>query len=65
MLVYHNPERKNTYGVYAAKPYKYILDTDVEISASEISATLAERIRQREFQRIDVWLKQDEDLVLN
>lgn len=57
LLVYHNPARRNTYGADAVRPAKYLLDNKHEIAASEITGTIAEKIRQREIQRVDVWLE--------
>lgn len=57
LLVYHNPSRKNTYGPSAASPVKYQLDGHQEIEASSLAGPLAEQIRERKFQRIDIWLE--------
>ena len=56
LLVYHNPDRRNTYGKNAAGPVKYSLEGQTEITASEITGNNAEQIRRREIRRIDVWL---------
>ena len=57
LLIYHNPSRKNTYGPSAAVPVKYILDGRQEIVSSMLSGPLAEQIRERKFQQIDIWLE--------
>ncbi len=56
LLVYHNPTRQNTYGDGAVRPVKYVLDNEHVITASKLTGTSVERIRQRKIQRIDVWL---------
>ena len=56
LLVYHNPDRRNTYGKNPAQPVKYLLDNQHEVAASEITAAIAEQVRQRTINRIDVWL---------
>lgn len=56
LLVYRNPDRRDTFGSKAARPVRYLLDDGHEIGAPEISGSLAERIRNREIRRIDVWL---------
>lgn len=56
LLVYHNPAWRNTYGKNAVRPIKYILDAKHEVADSQITGTMAEKIRQRAIQRIDVWL---------
>ncbi len=57
LLVYHNPDRRRTYGVNGVKIHKYLLDNQHEFVASELTGTRAEQIRNRQIQRIDVWLK--------
>lgn len=57
LLVYHNPARQNTYGPTAAAPHKYILDNDKEFTPAELTEDIAEQIRQRKIQRMDVLLK--------
>jgi len=56
LLVYHNPDRRNTYGKNAVRPTKYLLDNQHEVAVSEVTAAIAEQIRQRTIKRIDVWL---------
>ncbi len=57
LLVYHNPDRRSTYGKHPVRPHKYLLDNQQEIGGPEITGKLAEQIRQRGIQRIDVWLR--------
>ena len=56
LLVYHNPDRRNTYGKNAVRPVKYLLDNRHEVAASEVTAAIAKQIRERTVKRIDVWL---------
>jgi hypothetical protein len=56
LLVYHNPTRQNTYGDSAVRPVKYVLDNEHVITASKLTGTSVERVRQRKIRRIDVWL---------
>jgi hypothetical protein len=56
LLVYHNPDRRSTYGENAVRPVKYRLDDHQEITGSEITGDVAQKIRRRDVQRIDVWL---------
>lgn len=57
LLVYHNPERRSTYGKNAVRPAKYILDDQHVITGSEITGVFAEQIRDRTIQKIEVWLE--------
>ncbi len=57
LLVYHNPDRRNTYGKNAAGPVKYCLEGQTEVAASEVTGEWAEQIRRRDIRRIDVWLQ--------
>ena len=56
LLVYHNPEKRDTFGKNGVRPIKYLLDNQHEVDASEISGKMAEKIRKREIKRVDVWL---------
>jgi hypothetical protein len=56
LLVYHNPSRQNTYGDKAVHPVKYVVDSQETVFAPELTGALAEQVRQRAMQRIDVWL---------
>lgn len=55
-LVYHNPDRRSTYGKNSVRPQRYLLDNRHEISGSEISGKLAQQIRRCEIHRVDVQL---------
>jgi hypothetical protein len=57
LLVYHNPDRRDSYGVNAVTPAGYSIDGGGEISASDLTGDLAEQIRNRSVRRIDVQLK--------
>jgi hypothetical protein len=56
LLMYHNPLRQNTFGDKAVHPTKYILDTQKTILDSKLTGDIAQQIRKRQIQRIDVWL---------
>lgn len=57
LLVYHNNSRKDTFGENGVKPVTFILDEKDTVEASSLDSELAEKIRNREIQRIDVWLE--------
>jgi hypothetical protein len=57
LLVYHNASRKDTFSDNGVKPVKFVLDGKDTVEASSLGAELAEKIRNREIQRIDVWLE--------
>jgi hypothetical protein len=57
LLVYHNRQRKNTFGRDAVRPVRYILDETQEFKGLLISDGLAEKIRSGSFKRVDVWLE--------
>jgi hypothetical protein len=57
LLVYHNQQRKKTFGSDAVRPVRYILDEKEEIKGPLVSEGLAEKIRNCSFKRIDVWLE--------
>jgi hypothetical protein len=56
LLIYHNPSMQNTYGNGGVHPVKYVLNGDQVITGSGLTGTLAEQIRKRNVQRMDVWL---------
>ena len=56
LLVYHNPEKRDTFGKNGVRPIKYLLDNQHEVNASVITGEMAGKIRQRNIKRIDVWL---------
>jgi hypothetical protein len=56
LLVYRNEPRADTYGPSAAKPTRYVFDGQDEVKAPSVGPSVAERIRRREYGRIDVWL---------
>jgi len=60
LVTYHNPERKNTFGKNAAKIIKIVIfenNSPVEINSAVIPAALAEKIRSRQVDKIDIYLK--------
>jgi hypothetical protein len=57
LLVYHNRQRKNTFGSDAVRPVRYILDETEEVNGPLVSDGLAEKIRSCSFKRVDVWLE--------
>ena len=57
LLVYHNQQRKNTFGHDAVRPVRYTLDETQEVKGPLISDGLAEKIRSCSFKRVDVWLE--------
>jgi hypothetical protein len=56
LLVYHNPNRQNTYGKNGVQPVRYLFDNQQEVAGSGVTGALAEMVRQRAVKRIDVWL---------
>lgn len=59
-VTYYNSKRKNTFGVNAAKITKVIIfqnDQPTEINSSIIPSALAEKIRSRQVNKIDIYLK--------
>lgn len=61
LVVYHNPQRKDTFGPQAAKPERIEIrfrgeEDPVTVSGGLIQATHAARVRDREACRIDVHL---------
>ncbi|AQT69128.1 Cellobiose phosphorylase [Anaerohalosphaera lusitana] len=56
LLVYHNPVDKDTFGTDAASVKKYQIDGGKTFESSCVSGDIAEKIRQRQINRIDVWL---------
>jgi hypothetical protein len=60
LVTYHNPERRNTFGINAVKIVKIIIFEDghpIEINSATIGAVLAEKIRSRQINKIDIYLK--------
>jgi hypothetical protein len=57
LLVYHNPDRRDTFGKNAVRPVRYRLDNEPEVAASAVTPEQAEKIRRRSVKRIDVWLR--------
>ncbi|MBA7649897.1 hypothetical protein ES703_57696 [subsurface metagenome] len=57
LLVYHNASRADTFGQSAVKPVRYLLDDKRKIEAQCLDSEIAEAIRQRKYDRIDVWLE--------
>ncbi len=56
LLVYHNGQRRDTFGPGGVSPSRYILDGSSPICAADINGSVAEKIRSRAIHRIDVWL---------
>jgi hypothetical protein len=56
LLVYHNPQKQDTFGNNGVRPVKYLLDNQHEVIGSAITGELAEKIRRRKMKRVDVWL---------
>jgi hypothetical protein len=56
LLVYHNPQKQDTFGKNGVRPVKYVLDNQDAITGAEITGERAEKIRNREIKRIDVTL---------
>ena len=56
LLVYHNPSRRNTFGAGGVKPVRYVLDGTHEVTAACLDEVLAGGLRERKYQRMDVWL---------
>ena len=56
LLVYHNERRMNTYGKPGAIPIRFLLDESTLVEAPAVTGDWAERIRNRTFRRIDVWV---------
>ncbi len=61
LVIYHNPERKDTFGADKAEIEGYKLVTkdseEIEVEERIISSSLAKRIREGEINKIDVFLK--------
>jgi hypothetical protein len=60
LIVYHNPSRKDTFGVKGAKVHQIILDdgkNKLDFSGHIISFPFAEKVREGKFRRIDVYLE--------
>lgn len=56
LLVYHNPARRDTYGPNAVHPVRYQLDNSDPIEAPRLTGDRAQRLRNRDYTRLDVWL---------
>jgi hypothetical protein len=57
LLVYHNEERRDTFGEQAALPARYALDGQPASDGAWLSAPGAEAVRARRVRRLDVWLE--------
>lgn len=57
LLVYHNPSGRHTYGPQAVRPVRYRIDNDNILTPEAFAGTTAEQIRNRQIQRLDVWLE--------
>ncbi len=61
MIVYHNPKRKDTFGPGAVKPLRHVLSyigrkNKVTIEGPHLSGAVAEDVRSRKVERIDITL---------
>jgi len=59
-VTYYNPKRKDTFGKDAAKIIKIVIFQDnqpAEINSTVIPSALAEKIRSRQVDKIDIYLK--------
>jgi hypothetical protein len=56
LLIYHNQSRKNTFGQNPVKILKYELDGK-SYDIDTLQSSIAENIRNRKFDKIDVWLE--------
>lgn len=57
LLIYHNESRVDTFGKSFVKPVRYLFDGQTKIEDSYVGPAIANRIRQREYHRIEVWLE--------
>jgi hypothetical protein len=56
LLVYHNDERKDTFGKDAVQPVRYGLDGETPVKTAALDHETVLRIRDRKCIRLDVWL---------
>lgn len=56
LLVYHNAERRDTFGPDAVHPVRYQVDGGAPINAATLGPADALRLRDRQVARLDVWL---------
>jgi hypothetical protein len=56
LLVYHNPARRDTFGLNAVAPTRYVLDNATQIDGDTLDEDVATRLRNREIRRMDVYL---------
>ena len=56
LLVYHNDQRRDTFGDDGVRPLRYVIDGEREIFGPQVGGALVEEIRSRRVRRIDVWL---------
>lgn len=54
-VVYHNPEKKDTFGKDSVRPFKIMFE-NISIDGDTVPAPYAEQIRQRKIKRIDIYL---------
>jgi hypothetical protein len=54
-VVYHNPQQRNTYGSNSVKAFKIMLDS-ITIQGDIVPAPYAQQIRNKEIQKIDVYM---------
>ncbi|MFN2364182.1 MAG: hypothetical protein ABR596_07790, partial [Halarsenatibacteraceae bacterium] len=60
LVVYHNPEQKDTFGPNKVEASRYVVTTErgteIKVEATDIKGALAHRIRDREIKKIDIFL---------
>ena len=57
LLVYHNEDRRDTFGANGARPALIALDGELPRRLDELDRDEVERLRNREIGRVDIWLK--------
>lgn len=57
LLVYHNEQRRDTFGANAARPARIVVDGRETIGAPALHGKMAEELRRRSVRRLDVWLE--------
>jgi len=57
LLIYRNDRRGDTFGENAVQPVRYQFDGDDAVIGSVVEGVLANRLRDREVRRLDVWLE--------
>jgi hypothetical protein len=60
LVTYHNPKQKNTFGKHAVKIVKIVLfenNHPTEIDSAVVPSSLAEKVRLRQINKIDIYLE--------